>query len=159
MNASERFLRLPVRNTRNEFRRWRNDDDNEERQNVNISANGGFAALVGAESPVTSDRSMVSVLAAHDTDFRLVQRAIADGGKHNFMFGSVVTMRGDKVASYHVGDTYYVGSLPLLDLLWFHLAEHPILLAFISLLVIVLLATLLWRIVTLIARRRVAGSK
>ncbi|MBB3046965.1 hypothetical protein FHR99_001201 [Litorivivens lipolytica] len=159
VDASERFLRLPLRNTRHEYRRWRNDTDNEERQNVNISANGGFAAIVGRESPITSDRSMVAILAAHDTDFRMVQRALADGGKHNFMFGSVVTLRGDKVASYHVGDTYYVGSLPLINLLWYHLAEHPVLLAFASVLIVILLATLLWRIVTLIARRRVQGSK
>lgn len=155
VNASERFLRLPVRNTGNEFRRWRSDTDSDERQNVSITANGGFAALVGVESPVSRNRSMVSVLAAHDTDLRLVQRALSDGGKHSFMFGSAVTLRGDKVASYHVGDTYYVGSLPLLDLLWFHLSEYPLLLAFVALLVTVALATLLWRIVTLIARRRV----
>ena len=96
----------------------------------------------------------MAIVADKPKDLLDVGVAMRDSGKLPYMFGSVVTIRGDRVASFHVGDNYYVGELPLLQLIWFHFSKHPVLLAFMALLLIVLLTLALWRILAVYAARR-----
>ncbi|EPS6194905.1 cellulose biosynthesis cyclic di-GMP-binding regulatory protein BcsB, partial [Shigella boydii] len=74
-----------------------------------------------------------------------------DSGKRATMFGSVAVIRESGINSLRVGDVYYVGHLPWFERVWYALANHPILLAAIS---VILLAWILWRLLRIISRRR-----
>jgi hypothetical protein len=63
------------------------------------------------------------------------------------------------VSSHAIGEPSYVGELPWWLLLWFHLSEHPVLLAFMAVLSIVLLAVVLWRTLRWAAARRLADGQ
>lgn len=157
MDRSERILERPVRSPKRvgSFGDWSQTKSRAVAETVNISAGGGFAALLGVESPLSDDRSVVALLGATPGDLRLITASLRDAGKLPFMHGSVVTFRGDKVASYQVGDAYFVGKLPLAQLIWYHFSQHPFVLAFCALLLIVLISIAIWRLLTAYAARRI----
>lgn len=154
MDRPQRILERPLHNLEGKYGDWSQAKARAVAEKVNISANGSFAALLGMESPFSHDRSVVAVIAARPQDLGMVSKALQDSGKLPHMFGSVVTFRSDKVASFRVGDSYFVGSLPLSQLIWYHFSQHPFLLVFFVLLLIVLLTLALWRVVTAYARKR-----
>ncbi|USA42931.1 cellulose biosynthesis cyclic di-GMP-binding regulatory protein BcsB [Spongiibacter taiwanensis] len=157
LDRSERILDRPVRSPKRagNFGDWSAAKSRAVAETVNISAGGGFAALLGAESPLTKDRSVVALLGASTKDLSLITASLRDSGKLPFMHGSVITFRGDKVASYQVGDSYFVGRLPLTQLIWYHFSQHPFFLAFCALLLIVLISIAIWRLLTRFAAKRV----
>jgi hypothetical protein len=69
------------------------------------------------------------------------------------MFGSVAVIRESGVNSLRVGDIYY-RHLPWFERIWFALSNHPVLLAILAAVSIVLLAWVLWRMLRIISRRR-----
>ena len=77
-----------------------------------------------------------------------------DSGKRAAMFGSVAVIRESGVNSLRVGDIYYIGHLPWFERIWFALSSHPVLLAILAAVSIVLLAWVLWRMLRIISRRR-----
>jgi hypothetical protein len=74
------------------------------------------------------------------------------------MHGSSVFIHPNKVESFLTGKTYFVGDLPLWTAIWFHLSEHPVLLAITTVSASLVLAVLLWRVLRLAARRRLRGE-
>ena len=58
------------------------------------------------------------------------------------------------MSSQFVGEPYYVGQLPWWLLLWFHLSGHPLLLAALAALCVVLGTFLVWCLLRAVARRR-----
>ncbi|HJH20843.1 MULTISPECIES: cellulose biosynthesis cyclic di-GMP-binding regulatory protein BcsB [Pseudomonas] len=123
---------------------------------VEVSAKGPIAAIVGLQSPFHEQRSIVALLATDDADFELLRQTLNDSGKMEAVAGSVALIRSSGVHSQMVGDQYYVGNLPWWLMLWFKLSEHPILLAFLAVFGVLLTAFLTWRILKLLARRRLA---
>ncbi|MNP08113.1 Cyclic di-GMP-binding protein precursor [compost metagenome] len=73
--------------------------------------------------------------------------------------GSVALIRSSGVDSSWVGQQYFVGHLPWWLLLWYQLSEHPILLAVMATISVLLTAFLLWRALRWAARRRLAGQE
>ena len=53
-----------------------------------------------------------------------------------------------------MGDKYFVGKLRVWDLIWFHFSRHPVILGLISAVICLMLAVVLWRILSGVARRR-----
>ena len=86
----------------------------------------------------------------------MLRDALADNGLRELINGSVVLIRKSGLSSHSVGSIYYVGDLPWWEWLWYHLSEHPILLASIAFLVVLFSSILLWRALSLLARRRLA---
>ncbi|NKI17840.1 cellulose biosynthesis cyclic di-GMP-binding regulatory protein BcsB [Spongiibacter sp. KMU-166] len=158
---ARRAIELPIRNIEPGNEVWGGavPELAESAENVEITSSGGFAAVVGLQSPYNSSRSVVSVMATKPADFKMVQEALNDSGRINYMFGSVVTFRGDQQTSYNVGDKYFVGALPLWDLIWFHFSRYPLLLGFLSVLVVLLLAVFLRRVLGAMAAKRLRGGK
>ncbi|WP_375713927.1 hypothetical protein [Photobacterium arenosum] len=74
------------------------------------------------------------------------------------MSGSVVILRDQEVASYNVGQHYFVGQLPVLKLIWYHFSNHPVLVASLAVLLVVIVTVFLWRVLRKIAARRLARS-
>ena len=121
-----------------------------------VSAQGPLAAIIGVQSPSYSQRSIVALLADGPQGFALLNQALGDSGKRAAIFGSVAVIRDSGVNSLRVGDIYYVGHLPWWERVWNALATHPVLMAFIAMLSVVLVALLLWRGLLILTRRRLS---
>lgn len=128
-------------------------DRQPESQTTIVSA-GPMAAVVGFQSPFFEQRSVVALLADSPQAWRLLADAMNDSGKRDAMFGSVSIIRESGVNSLRVGETYYVGHLPWWERLWNLLATHPLWLATLAGVVVILFAVLVWRVMRGISRRR-----
>jgi cellulose synthase operon protein B len=156
LQAGERLIRLPVKNEQEANLNWVLDVEDVQVVSdvISVRSEGAFAAITGSESPFTQNRSLVSLLAANSADFSLIDEALLDSGKIAHMFGSVVTLRNNEVASFNVGDHYFVGELPIWQLIWYHFSNRPVLLAFISAFLVVIITIVLWRLLRTVARKR-----
>ncbi|WPP45056.1 cellulose biosynthesis cyclic di-GMP-binding regulatory protein BcsB [Pseudomonas sp. AN-1] len=121
---------------------------------VQIAASAPIAAVAGLQSPFHAQRSIVALLASGAEDYALLRDTLADPGAREGMAGSLALIRSSGVHSQFVGEPYYVGELPWWLLLWFHLSEHPLLVAALSALSVVLGAFLVWYLLRGVARRR-----
>jgi len=126
---------------------------------VAVSAQAPIAAIVGLQSPYHEQRSIVALLASDDADYQLLRDTLADSGKLEAVAGSVALIRDSGVSSSWVGQQYFVGHLPWWLLLWYQLSEHPVLLAALATISVLLTAFLLWRGLRWMARRRLVGQE
>jgi hypothetical protein len=120
-----------------------------------ISSPGAMAAVVGFQSPYHDQRSVVALLADSPRGYELLNNALNDSGKRAAMSGSVAVIRESGVNGIRVGDIYYVGHLPWFERVWYALSNHPVLLALLAAVSVVLLAWVLWRILRILSRRRI----
>ncbi|WP_049622890.1 cellulose biosynthesis cyclic di-GMP-binding regulatory protein BcsB [Frateuria defendens] len=123
---------------------------------VAVSSSAPLAAILGMQSPFHPQRSIVALEGNQPADYALLQDTLGDIGKRAAVAGSVALIRSSGVSSQFVGEHYYVGNLPWWLLLWFHLSGHPLLLAALATLAVVLAAFLLWLALRRVAARRVA---
>lgn len=119
-----------------------------------VRGNGPLAAMLGFESPLSPGRSVVAVTAAAAEDFGQLLNILDDDNATKLMHGSVVLAYGGKAESIVAGSTYTLGSLPIWTTVWFPLSEHPILLAFMSAIAVLIFAFALWRTLRAVAQRR-----
>lgn len=124
-----------------------------------VSSEGAIAAITGFQSPYNDQRSVVALMANGDRGYQLLDGAWRDSGKRAAMAGSVAIVRDSGVSSLRVGDTYYVGYLPWWDKLWYRLSNHPVLMAVMAALSVVLIAIILWRGLRILSRRRLSGGE
>ena len=121
---------------------------------TDITSSGPMAAVIGFQSPYNDQRSVIALLADSPRGYEMLNDAVNDSGKRATMFGSVAVIRESGINSLRVGDVYYVGHLPWFERLWYALANHPILLAVLAAISVILLAWVLWRLLRIISRRR-----
>ncbi|HFI3561299.1 TPA: glycosyltransferase [Escherichia coli] len=119
-----------------------------------LTSSGAMAAVIGFQSPYNDQRSVIALLADSPRGYEMLNDAVNDSGKRATMFGSVAVIRESGINSLRVGDVYYVGHLPWFERLWYALANHPILLAVLAAISVILLAWVLWRLLRIISRRR-----
>ncbi|TKI07815.1 cellulose biosynthesis cyclic di-GMP-binding regulatory protein BcsB [Martelella alba] len=124
-----------------------------------IDARGPLAAIIGVQSPTHDQRSIVALLADSQAGFALLNRALANSSERAAVYGSVAVIRDAGVNSLRVGETYYVGHLPWWERIWNALATHPVLMAFMAMLTVILAALLLWRGLLIISRRRLSRDE
>ena len=99
-----------------------------------------MAAIISFQSPYYDQRSVVALLADSPRGNELLNGALNDSGEAG---GDVWFRCGDsRIRSEQpaVGDVYYVGHLPWFERIWFALSSHPVLLAILAAVSIVLLA-------------------
>ncbi|MBH8442649.1 cellulose biosynthesis cyclic di-GMP-binding regulatory protein BcsB, partial [Pseudomonas aeruginosa] len=123
---------------------------------TDITSSEPMAAVIGFQSPYNDQRSVVALLADSPRGNELLTNALNDSGKRAAMFGSVAVIRESGVNSLRVGDIYYVGHLPWWERLWYALSTHPVLLAVIAVVLVVILGLMLWRGLKAFSRRRLA---
>ncbi|QTF10929.1 cellulose biosynthesis cyclic di-GMP-binding regulatory protein BcsB [Brenneria izadpanahii] len=124
-----------------------------------IGSDAPMSAIIGIQSPYHDQRSIVALLADSPQGYALLNNALSDDGKRAALFGSAAVIRDSGVNSLLVGDVYYVGHLPWWERLWHTLATHPVWLALISTLTVVIIAWLLWRALKIISRRRLSPAE
>lgn len=126
---------------------------------LEVDAEAPIAALVGMQSPLHPQRSIVALLASSEEDYALLRQMLGDSGKREALEGSVALIRSSGVSSQFVGEPYYIGHLPWWMLLWFHLSGHPVLLASLAMLSVLCSAFLVWRLLRVIGRRRLRQAE
>ncbi|MEY4476110.1 MAG: hypothetical protein RL248_1877 [Pseudomonadota bacterium] len=124
-----------------------------------VSSEEVMSAIIGVQSPNFAQRSIVALLADSPRGYDLLNNALLDTGKREAIFGSVTVIRESGVNSLRVGDTYEVGHLPWWERIWHTLSTHPVLLAGIAVLVVVLAAMMAWRLLRLISHRRLSPDE
>jgi len=155
-----RQLALPVINNKLGWASWFKSlpEDTDVTGTVDVSVSGDFASMVAMESPITKNRSLISLVASTVDDFGLIGDALNDSGKLEHMFGSVVTIQRGQVASFDVGKTFYLGHLPVIELVWYHFSSHPVLIALCVVFLIVTLTIIIWRTLRRVATERLAAG-
>jgi len=153
VQATQSWVNTPLRQT--EFPSIMPDtNDRQASVQTAVTSTGPMAAIVGFQSPFNDQRSVIALLADSPRGYELLNNAMNDSGKRAAMFGSVAVIRESGVDSLRVGDVYYVGHLPWFERLWYALSNHPVLLAILAAISVVLLAWVLWRLLRIISRRR-----
>lgn len=126
---------------------------------AHVQGSGPLGAVLGFESPLTPERSVVAITGVAPESMAQVLDALENPGLVKTIHGSAVFVRDQKVDSVLAGHTYFIGNIPFLTMIWFGLSEHPILLACMSVLAILLFGFLLWRALKRVAARRIKGKK
>lgn len=153
VQATESWVKTPMRQTPFPGIVPDESDRAAETQST-LTSSGAMAAVIGFQSPYNDQRSVIALLADSPRGYEMLNDAVNDSGKRATMFGSVAVIRESGINSLRVGDVYYVGHLPWFERLWYALANHPILLAVLAAISVVLLAWVLWRLLRIISRRR-----
>lgn len=117
-----------------------------------IDQNGALAALLGFESPLSAKRSVVAVVSTRPQDLTQSLDALERSGGN--IHGSAVFIHPNKVEGFLVGDTYFIGELPFWTSIWYPFANHPVLLAIMAALAVLVFAFALWRTLRLLAAKR-----
>lgn len=123
-----------------------------------LSGNGSIAAILGFESPVSNRRSVVAVIATQPEQLYLALDALDDGGLSNNIRGSAAFIHPNKAEGFLVGPTYFVGELPFWTSIWYPLANHPVLLAILAIVAVLVFAFALWRTLKMLASKRIKGE-
>ncbi|MEW9662980.1 UDP-forming cellulose synthase catalytic subunit [Escherichia coli] len=153
VQATESWVKTPMRQT--PFPGIVPDEsDRAAETRSTLTSSGAMAAVIGFQSPYNDQRSVIALLADSPRGYEMLNDAVNDSGKRATMFGSVAVIRESGINSLRVGDVYYVGHLPWFERLWYALANHPILLAVLAAISVILLAWVLWRLLRIISRRR-----
>jgi hypothetical protein len=121
----------------------------------NMTGNGPLAVLLGFESPLTRQRSVVALTAVRSADLELALEALDKPDQVRSMHGSAVFFREGQTSSVLAGAVYKVGSIPFWTMIWFPLSGHPVLMAVLAMLAIIVFGFALWRSLKAVARRRV----
>lgn len=95
---------------------------------------GPLAALVGFESPVSPSRSVVAINASSDDSLLSVVDAIDDNTRRAAIHGDLAVVNGERVESYRLGQTYFVGDVSWWTRIRYHLSSHPVLVGLVALL-------------------------
>lgn len=159
VDATASWLKTPVRQTPQHIELLNNAERAVESTTA-ISSRGPLATVIGFQSPFYDQRSVVALLAdGSPRSWQLLDEALADSGKRSAISGSTAIIRESGVNSLRVGETYFVGHLPWWERLWAMLATHPFWLALCAVFVVVLFAVLVWRLMRLIAHRRLLDDE
>ncbi|MEC5319495.1 cellulose biosynthesis cyclic di-GMP-binding regulatory protein BcsB [Brenneria populi subsp. brevivirga] len=158
VDATQSWVKQPARQTAIADSGVR-DDDAKPDAKTTISAAAPMSAIIGIQSPYHHQRSIVALLADGPQGYALLNDALTDDAKRAAIFGSAAVIRDSGVNSLRVGEVYYVGHLPWWERIWHALATHPVLLATISTLTVIVIAWLLWRTLKIISRRRLSPDE
>ena len=112
---------------------------------MNLSGLPSLVTIMAFESPLQSSRSVVFFYADQSADLRKISDALTDPDRLPQIQGDFVVVDDKSITYARVAQTYFVGSLPVVNRLHWLLTAQPLLLAGLVLLVCVALAALLYR--------------
>jgi cellulose synthase operon protein B len=142
-----RRLREPDVSWRPSYR-WEQKDTNignVPRGSVSLSGTGSLATIMAFESPLKPTRSVVFLYADKPSDFKRITNVLTDPDVIGSVQGDFVIAGDKSVTHTTVSPTYYLGSLPWQSKLKWFLADNPILVAFLALILALLSAVIIYR--------------
>ena len=116
-----------------------------------------LTSLMAFESPLQSGRSVVLLYADRSADLVKIADILLDPERIKNVQGDfvVVDEKGDRYAK--VGETYYLGSLPMSIHLRWAFSNHPMLVSLLGVLICILLAAIAFRALRAVATKRMQG--
>lgn len=130
------------------------DPDPSKRSLLEFDTEGGLGALIGFESPYSDGRSVVAVTASSSAFLGQVLDAMEDPATIPAIKGSLTLVQDRKVHHALVGDTYFIGHLPLTTSIWWFISRHPLLMVLMVLLAASLVTFLVYRALKTLSERR-----
>lgn len=121
---------------------------------ITVAAEGPLAAILGFQSPLDEQRSVVAMLADSVAGYELLNQTLANSAERAKVFGSLAIIRTSGVQSLQLGNTYYVGYLPWWERVWFALSPHPLVVAAFTAISVLLIVLVLWRLLRAMSHRR-----
>jgi cellulose synthase (UDP-forming) len=113
---------------------------------VILEAGKSLGAIMSFESPLSSGHTAVVLTAGDAARLTDVANIFTEPGKAQFVRGDLVLLNGDELNHYFMGSQYSVGHLPpWIGLRWWF-SRQPLSLIFVSLIVALLLAVILYRV-------------
>jgi cellulose synthase operon protein B len=142
-----RRVREPNVNTRPLYRWEQTDIDKSKKPQGGISLSGdsNLVTLMGFESPLKPTRSVVFLYADKAIDMQKITDLISDPERMSSIQGDFVVVSETSTKHAKVSDTYYLGEIPWANKIRWFLADNPILVAFIALIVALLSAAVMYR--------------
>ena len=117
------------------------------------------AALVGFESPLTSGRSVIGLMATTPAALSFITEALLDSKRLAQIHGQVTLFdESGRVTAYSADATYTSGDLPWLSWIRWKLSDRPILLWAVLMLGILALSAVIYVLLQRHAMRRHAGA-
>ncbi len=150
--STRSWVNRPRRENRPELAGSPSDRQPESR--VAMTGNRAIAAIVGLQSPVHPQRSMVAMLADGPAGARLLNETLQQNDLRSQVAGSVAIIRASGVSSLAVGERYTVGYLPWWEHIWQQFAHHPLRLVGLTVTCMLLLGWGLRVLLAGISRRR-----
>ena len=125
---------------------------------VEFEGNGSDGMIVGFESPLAKNRSVVVVYSNQPDSASHVVDVLLDAEMLKHVQGSATLVRGSRVESLVAEQGYYVGELPLITRLHWFFSRHPMLMALATMAGMALLAGVLFGLLRDRARRRLRNA-
>lgn len=119
-----------------------------------LEGQGTLGAIVGFASPLDAQRDVVTLIGSDAEAQHALALALNAPGKVSLMRGDLALLRGDSLESFRINDIHYVGDLPWWRRVWFHLHNHPVLLALAGIVTGLFLSFVIYVALRLRARRR-----
>ena len=106
-----------------------------------VTEDTGIAAMAQYESPYSSGRSVVTLMGDGQDGSFILNKRLMNPGDLKVVGGSVAIFRPNAVpSSFEAGPSYYTGSLPWHQRVWYSLLDQPLLLVLFTLLCALLFA-------------------
>ncbi|TMP06621.1 cellulose synthase [Pseudoalteromonas sp. S3178] len=136
------------------------DENESEKVQVSIKSSGDMAVITGFQSPFDSERSIVSLSATSHNGFSLLNNALMNSQTLAQIKGSAAVINSQGIKTIKTDEQYFVGHIPVHTLIWFHLSDHPFVLALLSILTLLLISFIIWRLLQALTYKRLAeGDK
>ncbi|MEM5545104.1 cellulose biosynthesis cyclic di-GMP-binding regulatory protein BcsB [Pseudoalteromonas fuliginea] len=153
LNNNQRAIKLAIYN-------GAYDDNKAEKIQINVTSSGNMAVITGYQSPFSSQRSIVSLTATTNEAFGLLDNALMNSQSREQIKGSATIITTQGIETIKTDKQYFVGQIPVHTLIWFHLSDHPFILALLSILTLLLISFILWRLLQALTYKRLAeGDK
>jgi Bacterial cellulose synthase subunit len=121
------------------------DETNKPKGGVSLSGANGLVTMMGFESPLKPTRSVVFLYADQPAEFKKMNDLLTDPERLTSIQGDFVVVNEKTVQSTRASDTYYVGHIPWYNKFRWFLADNPILVAFVALLLTLLGSAVIYR--------------
>jgi hypothetical protein len=116
----------------------------------------GLGTLVAFESPLQRGRSIVVLTGDTPEQIAALAMSASDPKTMERFHGDLALHSGDRIESFQLGPSYYVGNLPWWTALRWYFAKQPLLLAGLIAVAALLIAILAYRALRKLAARRLA---
>ncbi|MCU4677044.1 cellulose biosynthesis cyclic di-GMP-binding regulatory protein BcsB [Catenovulum sp. 2E275] len=123
---------------------------------IQLESEGNLASIISFRSPFDNERTVVALYANNRQNYQMLSRTFQQNESLNKIKGSASLITPYGISTLETDKTYYVGELPIHQLIWFHLSDYPLVLGLLSVLVLLVLSVVIWRLLKVLTAKRLA---
>lgn len=119
---------------------------------------GNMGMILGFESPFAASRSVIAITAGDNAKLKRTREVLMSNELNDQVEGFLTVVTPSRVESLQPSAPYYIGQLRWWKRWTYHIAQHPVLVAFFALVAVVLVTMLIFLILARVAKRREEGN-